>query len=145
MALDLMVIHTAAVGQIQANLELEINAYPVRVGAPAWPFVTIEGDPQEYISYYETFESTVVGALCAVKADIVIAQAGRSEDAQAFLLDLLSAGTGKTSSVVDAINDDVTLGGVVDTCICRFGRGPVQQEDGSHEARIPISIAIRRT
>jgi hypothetical protein len=145
MALDLMAIHTALVNQIVAGVERGVNPYPVRPETPKPPYVTLEPDARQYVANHGSFRSETVGALCDMQADIVVGQTGRPEDAQAFLLGVLSSGTGMGMSVLDAVEADRTLGDVIDTCICLFSGGPVQQEDGSWEVRIPILITLRRT
>lgn len=144
MALDLQAIREALKAQLDEELARDINVYAYRPANPVPPYVAvISGDP--YISYYETFASSAVGSLCDVQLELIIGQTADAISAQVFIDDLLSAGAGQTSSVIDALEADPTLGGVVATCIALRAGPIVFAEDGSATASVPLQIAIRRT
>jgi hypothetical protein len=144
MALDLEAIHTAVADQIRNNVAREINVFPLRPENPPFPYLAVvPGDP--YVSYHETFASSTVGALCDVQLELLIVQNARSIDAQMFILELLSAGTGENSSVVDAIETDRTLGGVVETCLALRANQFEFNDDGTVSVSLPLQIVQRRT
>lgn len=144
MALDLQAIHEAVADQIRENVARGLNVFPFMPDNPPYPFLAVvPSDP--YVAYHETFASASTGAVCDVRVDLLIASSAATIDAQIFIADLLSAGTGKTSSVVDAIEADRTLGGVVATCLIARAEGFEFPEAGGVRVRLPLQIAQRRT
>lgn len=146
MAFDPRAIREALAQQIKDGVQREVNAYAYIPDSPAYPYVGIRsGTP--YVTYHETMKSASVGALCDFQLVIEVAQNARTQDAQIFVDDLVAAGTGEMSSVVDAIEADRTLGGLVDTCVClACEQGPTTNEDdGTTTAVLPVHIWLRRT
>ena len=67
-------------------------------------------------------------------------------DAQMALDDWLSVGSGATSSLVDALMADVTLGGAVQTCrlLSAGGYPDVELSDGPLSVRLPLEVTINK-
>lgn len=140
--LDLQKIRRSLAAQIQSRITRTPNVYPYMPEAPALPAIAIvAGNP--YVTYYETFGADGV---CDVQFEVRIAVEARAIDAQILLDDLLSVGAPTTSSVIDAIASDPTLGGAVATCICRTAQMIPRGETNAQifEAVIPVEIWLHK-
>lgn len=74
--------------------------------------VVVPDDP--FIDYHEAFK----GGLCLVRFRVTLLASRASERTGQDKLDsLLSAGTGQSSSILDAVDGDRTLGGTVSDCV----------------------------
>lgn len=114
MSFTLADIRTALKAQLMGGaLEREINVslYGEPTEPPAlylWP--TESGD---YITYDQSFGNVAVDVEFELEID---ASGSDSGSVWVRIDDFLSAGVGNPSSIVDAINADPTLGGVVESC-----------------------------
>jgi hypothetical protein len=119
-----------------------IYAHPPRFPPPPWIGVK-PGVGGEYVAYFETFgrggKATV---LLTIEVGIVASEISQ----QIAMDDYLSVGSGFTSSIVDALLADVTLGGAVDTIKIGNATEP-QWEDSDRDvliARIPLEIVATK-
>lgn len=113
MALNLTAIREALAAQIVAGTDREVHAYPYPLGSPGeMPAVVIRSG-EEYINYFVTQGDAADVALIL---DIIAPCRVSIEDGLRVLDELLSVAAGLPNSVFDAIEADLSLGGVVDTC-----------------------------
>lgn len=145
MALGLQTIREALETRLSTYLasgsrQTNVYAYPPEtLQYPAIGIHTGEGD---YITYWETMSDSGVAS---VRFVIRIYAAARYVDAQMAVDAYLSAGSGFTSSIVNAILADKTLGGTVETCRLLEARGLVPDEvTGGWVADVPIEIYARK-
>ncbi len=119
MALNLSAIREALVNQIQAGVDVAVNVYAYMPGAPMFPCVAVV-PAGEYVTFHGTFDSGPgTGGISYVNLDVHVVESGQVENAGRFVDDMLSTGTG--NSVIEAIEADVTLGGVVESCVTMTG------------------------
>jgi hypothetical protein len=144
MAFDPKAIREAIKDQLKLHIAKDIEVFEYKPASPNYPYIAILTD-DPYVGYHETFKSSSTGALCDVRMLLEVAQNGEAQNAQMYVDDLLSSGTGRTSSVIDAIEADRTLGGKVDTCIVSRAGPIVPNEEGAATALLPLQIALRRT
>lgn len=142
MALDLVAIHEALAGQIDAAV-IDAHIYAHVPGAPLFPFIAIAGDV-EYVNYWGTFSD---GGNKPVRLTVVVGVAkGPGPEAQRTLDEFLSSGAGyESTSIVDAIHADKTLGGVIDDCVVRGASGPRLADFSGTEAWVSeLSVEIQK-
>jgi hypothetical protein len=140
--LNLLSITTALANQIDTNTTRSLACYDLQpTTTPQFPCAIVRPADQ-FVSYHETFGEV----LTDVQLEVVVMASGTSDrDSQIAVLDLMSAGTGITSSVIDAIEADRTLGGAVLNTIVRTGSGlsRVIAEDGSAAVMAVLGVGIR--
>jgi hypothetical protein len=125
MALDLRAIMGALAGQIEAGLaDRTVTVRGFRTFGVPLPAVLIELADADAVEYHRTMSPTRVGDI-----DVRVSMFVSAEGDDQLLLAMLSSGTtsaGSTvdarNSVVDAIEADPTLGGVVASAIVTSGR-----------------------
>lgn len=141
--LDLRTVMTALANQIDSGTARSLACYDLQPPTtPQFPCVIVRPADQ-FVSYHESFGASV---LSDVQLEVAVMASGTSDnDSQIAVLDLLSAGTGKTSSVIDAIEADRTLGGAVENTIVRTASGlsRVIAEDGTAAVMAVLSVGIR--
>jgi len=110
MSVDLQAIREALASQLRANISKNINCYSYDVGAGTFPAITIDaGSP--YIAYHESFGDR---ALAGIELVLRITTTSADGASSWLLMDsLLSPGLVNTMSVLEAVELDSTLGGVV--------------------------------
>jgi len=140
--LDLRAVMTALANQIDINTARSLACYDLQPATtPQFPCVIVRPADQ-FVGYHETFGEV----LTDVQLELVVMASGTSDlDSQIAVLDLMSAGTGMTSSVIDAIEADRTLGGAVLNTIVRTGSGlsRVTADDGSAAVMAVLAVGIR--
>lgn len=145
MALGLNTIRTALETRLQTYLNsgsrpTTVYAYPP--DSPSFPSIGIVPGEGDFITYYETMSDS---GISSVRLVIRLYLSARFIDAQMAIDDYLSAGSGFTSSILNAILADKTLGTTVDTCIIREVRGVSFDEmTGQWTVDIPIEIFARK-
>lgn len=146
MALDIDAALTALVGKVQTALTgvRPVNAYEADPGGGrSYPAVTAKpGEP--FVDYHITMDGAVIRALCVVMVRLEVRVAARPIDSYKAVYAFCSAGTGQTSSIVDAIEADVTLGGVVGDCVVQVAHQPVEDDDDL-VVTFDVEIHQRRT
>lgn len=141
--LDLRAVMTALANQIDNNTSRAIACYDlVPPTTPQFPCVIVRtGDP--FVGYHRTFGTDI---LCDVQIELLVMHQGTSDlDSQIGVLDMLSAGTGKTNSIIDAVSADRTLGGVVANTIVTEASGlsKVVAQDGSEAVQATVQVLVR--
>jgi len=132
-------IHNALSNQIRAGVSRDTNVSAFPDGSLVYPSVTIHSDP-EYVSYWGTFGPNGNADL---KLRVVIeVGAGDLMSVCLKIADYLSVGTGNTSSVVDDIMADRTLGGVVGDCVILTAEWDTENEP--FRAVLPVQIILRK-
>jgi len=115
--LTLKAIRKALAEQINANLERKITVYAYDPESRAQPCITIIPSTE-----YITFTSMGVNWSAFANFDLRVEVPGRLADSQIAMDDYISAGTGNTSSIIDAIHGN--LGGLVEDCNVASIDGP---------------------
>jgi hypothetical protein len=108
--LTIAVIRKALADQIRQNMQRDftVRPYPPRSSGPSITVVAAN----DFLDYWVTYSAA---GLARVRLDLIIDPAGSDiESSHRRLDDVLSAGAGNGSSVIDALMVDTTLGGVVD-------------------------------
>lgn len=136
--LDLKAIHEALAAKIEAGIdnvgEFTVEAFPSTAARPTiqvWP-------DSQYVSYNETSGSE---GLADVNVLVRVFLAGANIETEWIeAAQLLSAGTGHGSSIIDAIMTDRSLGGVVADAFAGTSRW--NPEDGSID--VPVLIQVNK-
>lgn len=140
MALDLGAIRTALQDQVTAALNASdrpANVYAYPPNSPELPAILIRprSGTGEYVQYHQSFASNIRGdnALAGIELEIEVRVGGWDVDAEIAMDDYLS--TGVAASIIDAVEADPTLGGVIEACWIRAVQAPVRliPEDGVRE------------
>lgn len=117
MSLTLKAIREALATQIKDNVARSPTVYAYDPESRAQPCITIIPS-----SEYITFTTMGVNWSAFANFDLRVEVPGRLADSQIAMDDYISAGTGNTSSIIDAIHG--TLGGLVEDCIVTSVDGP---------------------
>jgi hypothetical protein len=144
--LDIQAIRRALADQISQNITATPNVYAYLPDAPMLPCIGITAD-DPYANYNVTMpDFGSAGGDADLRLLVRICAVGRAEDSQVFLDAMLSSGTHQTSSVVDAIESDQTLGGIVEQCQAGSSRmvPDGEQNATAFEAVIPVTIMLRQ-
>lgn len=158
MSLNPRAIREAIAATLRAGVAREVHVYPYPPDSPQFPCVIVHagdspGGGGEYLAYHESFSD---GSVVAVRMCLqVIYAATRSTDSLIALDDLLAtvgssgAVSGFESSIIDVIERDRTLGGVVNTCHVGMAFAPrmVIDQDSSFQgwaSTVRLSIAHKR-
>lgn len=145
MALDIKAITTALANQIDTNTSRALACYELQPPTvPQFPCAIVRtGSP--LVSYHETMGAGV-GVLCQLALEVVVMATGVTDiDSQTVVMDLLSSGTGKTNSIIDAIEADRTLGGVVADCFVEQASGLTKavSDTGTEAVVSTLTVTIR--
>lgn len=114
----------------------------VPASTPQFPCAIVRPADQ-FVAYHESFGAA---PLVDVQLEVLIMAQGTSDiDSQIAVLDMLSAGAGKSNSIIDAISADRTLGGVVENTIVRTASGLSRAEgaDGSAPVMAVLSVGVK--
>ena len=145
MALDIKAITTALANQIDANTSRALACYELQPPTePQFPCAIVRAS-EPLVTYHETMGAGV-GVLCQLNLEVVVIASGASDiDSQVVVMDLLSSGTGKTNSIIDAIETDRTLGGVVaDAFVVQAsGLSKVSNDTGTEAVMSTLTVTIR--
>lgn len=135
--LNLQAIHRALETQLRANIARDTAVNPFPIPPNTYPCITIYPDPSGYLTYHDTFgPNGYATVLVRLKLEV-------DSDAESTFIkitDYLSAGTGFTSSIHDAVMADHTLGGVVTECVVLTA-----EWDAEHDpdvAWLPVQIML---
>lgn len=148
MALDVEAIHEALANQIAAGIargngaSQSITVRPYPFSDADLPRIEIHpGNP--WLVYFGTFGAAGISDVNVTVVVELETANGATWLGQAS--DLLNAGTGETNSIVDAIVADVTLGGVVQTCVVGDPEWPGDDTTFGQSILIPVSIKAKKT
>lgn len=131
-------VRNALAATITAGVDRQTNVYAYPVGDPKYPAITIEPE-SDYVDYWLSFGSA---GLAAVRMVLVLEPAGNDPVSAGIALDdLLSAGTGNGSSVIDAVLADRTLG--LAGCDCVITAATV--DAATVTARLSVIVHIAKT
>lgn len=139
--LTLFAIREALANQIVAHVSRPISGHPYDPGDHTQPAVVIRA-ASEYVAYFGTMGPNGEADIL-LDVDIEVAST-QSSSAGIAMDDFLSAGTGNTSSVVDAIHFDKTLGGLVANCVCLTADAPVERDDGVLVGTVHVQIIVAK-
>ena len=140
MALDLNTIRTALDTRITAAINASsrpANIYAYPPDSPELPAIMIRPrtGTATYVQFHKSFSNTTQGdnALVGIELEIEVRVGGWDIDAQIAMDAYL--GTATTASIINAIESDKTLGGVVESCWVRAVNAPSRYlpEDGVRE------------
>jgi hypothetical protein len=141
--LDLRTVMTALANQIDANTSRALACYDLQpASVPQFPCAIVR-PAGDFVAYHTSFGTDV---LVDVQLEVVVMASGTSDiDSQIAVLDMLSAGAGKTSSIIDAIEVDRTLGGAVANTIVRTASGlsRAASEDGAAAVMAVLAVGIK--
>ena len=131
-------LKVALAAQLVANVSRQVTVRPYRTPPATRPCITMDITD---ITYYQT-----MGAYGLAQLDLNLTlwiATGDKDSDDVAMSDYLSGGTANRSSIFDAINIDVTLGGAVDSCTCLLVRPPVDIGD-DYQAVFPVSILCKK-
>jgi hypothetical protein len=113
MALDIVALREAVAATIRSGIDREVNVYEYEPATPICPAVIIRPSTlEDSVEFIRTMRNPAYN----VKLEIwCLTDTGVSSDGQRLLDQMLSAGSGQTTSVRDALDADNTLGGVVES------------------------------
>jgi hypothetical protein len=141
MAVDLAAIHRAAATQIQNALTRLTNVYPFPQDTVVYPCVTVYPGAGEYIDYWKTMgPNGNADMMLRLKVEV---DSESSEAVAVKICDYLSVGTGHTSSIVDAVMADRTLGGTVEDALVLSAEW-VDPDSSRGVAWLPVSIILKK-
>lgn len=136
--LDLKAIHEALAAQIRNGIDrsagFTVKAFPSESSRPAievWP----DGN---YVTYFGTFGASGISEVNLV-VRVLLSGANRETEWKTAC-DLLSAGTGHSSSIVDAVIADMTLGSAVASAF--IGDAQWNPEDGAVD--FPVRVVLNK-
>jgi hypothetical protein len=141
------------VGGIRDGLETRLatitglRTYDVVPANPQVPAAVVAPD-DPFVDYLQAMQGGLVEVRFAI---VLLVRMSTDRGWQDALDSYLSAGTGETSSVFDAIRGDKTLGGVAFDCVPRVAGGYGTETFGTGEAaidygtvRIDVSVYANR-
>jgi hypothetical protein len=136
-------IREAIADQLANGLDRETNTYPYALGADAMraPYVVVMPPGGDYIAYYATMGDQ--GTTDLILNLHIVTASTDPMSCQIALDDYLSIGGDNQSSVVDAMNADRTLGGVVGDCVALKAIN-VTVTDTNATAVVPLRILFRK-
>ena len=121
--------------------QVSVFAYRPEDLTGTYPAVCVEPGEGElgFVSYFESMSNNGCALL---RFEIQVFVSGRYIDAQRAMDAFLSAGSGFTSSILNAILADPTLGGVVSTCRLLAASRPAQTDDDGSVwvSRLPLDV-----
>lgn len=136
--LDLKAVHEALADQIRAGIadagKFTVQPFP---STSARPVIEVWPDT-DYITYVETFGARGVSTIRLVVR--VLLSNANAETEWLAACRLLSAGTGFTSSITDAVMADKTLGGAVATV--QIGNASWTPDEAAVD--IPIDVHLNK-
>ncbi|HWA67157.1 MAG TPA: hypothetical protein VG899_12415 [Mycobacteriales bacterium] len=141
MALDLVAIRAAlqaAIGTIDG-----MRVYPTIPEKPEFPAAVVALSPDETVNYNVAMQRGLAEANFEVVLLVPLAKG--FDRAQKQIDGYLSAGTGQTSSVIDALEADKTLDGAVSHCYvsAATGYGTTQPDNCPACATARLTVVVR--
>lgn len=126
MSLDVAAIHEALADQIRANVARSVTVYPFDPGAGArtFPCIVVRSG-ETWVEYHESMGSTGIARL---ELEVAAMVSARRLDAHRALADFASDAAASGSSIRNAVESDVRLGGTVQNTVLYRCRGPFPVE-----------------
>ena len=133
-------VRKAIVDALSQRIDPAVNVYAVMPEAPRFPCAFV--DPLT-ITYHETMSDR---ALAGVTFDVWVGETSRPEDAAELIDAMMSSAGASTFSLVDALEDDPTFGGAVETSWVESGRWVKAGEEnaGVFAAAVTLHVYERR-
>lgn len=139
--LDLGLIHEAVAAQLRAHIERPCTVYAWDPGSTRqYPCLVVEpGDP--WVEYHETFGDN---ALAGIELRVVAMVLAEEQSQRIALADFASAGPSARSSVMRAVEADVTFGGTCQSAVCYRVHPPTLGDDGTLACVFDVSATQHR-
>lgn len=135
-------IHRALSDQLENSLEADYNHYPYPEQHPAIPAISIWPGDADYIAYYGTMgPDGTADMMLRIRADV---GAIDSENIAIQMWELHAVGELARSSIVDAVNADPTLGGLVQNAKVLTSAWPIDDSETSGVAWWPVVIIFKK-
>lgn len=115
MSFDIQAIRRALAAQIRARIADDIDVFAYPSEGPTMAAITVYPSAGDYVSYFTTMGANGNADL-SFRLKVEVA-ADSIESVEIKLDRLLGSGLGNTSSIVDAVMYDRTLGGTVGSCV----------------------------
>lgn len=142
--MDVVAIHEALSAQVVAGTGREVRGYPFQTGGSYELPCVVVCPGEDYIDYHAD-----MGTECDMNLILEVRVDSRTsiEEGLRKLSELLSADAGLPNSVIDAIESDVTLGGVVGQVVLggvgQWGGFGATEEGGlPHGVMVTIPVQI---
>lgn len=149
MAFDAEDVHEAIATQLETNLARAATGVTKDITVRAYPFSGAElprievWPAAQWVEYWGTFGASGVAFVNgAIRIELETAN-GETWLKQAS--ELVSVGTGKTNSVIDAIMADTTLGGVAETITIDEAEWDDSLESFGQVLVFPFRVALRKS
>jgi hypothetical protein len=139
MAIDPQAFAEAFKTTVEATIDGDrLNVYAIPEADPQLPAVVLfPGSP--FITYRRTFGSRGVAE---VRFDAEVRVALGEDAASASMLMYAIAGTGTDMSLFDAVGADVTLGGVVASCVAETFSSPVERPAADGRPYLSATLGV---
>lgn len=137
---DLDALHRALSTQLAANIARDWNFAPFPYSGKSVPLIEVWPD-DDYVQYFGTFGANGVAEVhVRLRVEVSTADA---ETTFKQITDVLSTGTGETSSIPDAVNVDPSLGGVVRSATVLSAEWDTS--DLANVAWVPVRIVLNKS
>lgn len=136
---NLNAIHRALADQLRTNIARDTATNPFPIGTTTYPCITVYPAAGTYIDYWKTFgPNGNADLMVRLKLEV------DSDNESMFIkiADYLSVGTGFTSSIIDAIHADRTLGGTVEDALVLTAEWDAENDPSV--AWLPVSIILKK-
>jgi hypothetical protein len=104
--------------------------------------IRLELAPADPIDYWLTMTDSTGNGVAEVRFDLIVDVANIDGGAVRRLDDFLSVGTGNGESIIDALLQDPTLGGVVETVVVS---GVSEYDAINVTATLPLRVVCRKS
>lgn len=138
MSLDYRAVKDALATQIEEYVDRELTVRPYRALPGTFPCLTMKVGTT-------TFETMSSGGFAKVLLDLVLTVNHADPDsAEIAMDDFMSVGSAFPSSIIDAVQSDRTLGGVVSTCKVLDPIPAADDVDGGYQQVIPLELMVKK-
>jgi len=142
MSVNLQAIREALAAQVRANVAKNINVYAYDVGAGTFPAILVQAT-NPYVTYHESFGDRALAGIELVLEIVTVSADGAS--AYLMMDALLSPGLANSASVLEAVEIDPTLGGVVANCWASSVSAPRFDEAGHLVAELQVHVLANKS
>ena len=143
MSVNLQAIREALAAQVRANVAKNINVYAYdTLSSGTFPAINVQAT-NPYVTYHESFGDRALAGVELVLEIITTSADGLSAH---LLMDaLLSPGLANSASVLEAVEVDPTLGGVVANCWASSVSAPRLDESGHLVAELQVHVIANKS